>query len=72
MIDDSELEADGFELNDTTPLCFDCKHFDRDARHEMRCKAFPAEIPPDILLWRHDHHEPYPGDNGIRFEPIEP
>jgi hypothetical protein len=33
------------------------------------CKAFPNEIPWEILINNHDHHKPYPGDNSIRFEP---
>lgn len=55
------------------PLCFDCKHLDREALRgpgPERCAAFPGGIPAAILLLRADHRRPYPGDHGIRFEPI--
>ncbi len=48
--------------------CHLCKH---DIRGEVGCKAFPDGIPFPILRGEHDHSKPYPGDNGIRFEPKE-
>lgn len=36
------------------------------------CKAFPKRIPDAIATGKHDHREPYKGDNGIRFEPLKP
>jgi hypothetical protein len=49
------------------PICWKCKHFHKNAA----CKAFPKGIPADILCSKTDHHQPYPGDHGIRFEPVE-
>ena len=35
------------------------------------CEAFDV-IPEAILAGDHDHAKPFPGDNGIRFEPLQP
>ena len=45
--------------------CRACRHFDRGT-----CVAFPLGIPDAISADSHDPRQPYPGDNGIRFEPL--
>jgi hypothetical protein len=48
-------------------MCTACAHLDREA-DSPTCEAFPEGIPTEIWTNQHDHHEPYPGDQGIRFE----
>ena len=48
------------------PQCLQCKHREIGGL----CSAFPRGIPRDIWDGFHDHRDPYPGDGGIRFEPI--
>lgn len=65
MSDSSKL---GWKLGDlNVSQCAFCKHADS----EGGCKAFGEKIPDVILLNQFDHREPYEGDNGIRFEPVE-
>jgi len=49
------------------PDCIGCKWIDPTKR--WCCKAFPDGIPEEILHHQADHTGPYPGDNGIWFEP---
>jgi len=49
--------------------CSTCKHLFPGDRGQ--CKAFPEpeSIPREIRFGYWQHREPYPGDNGIQFEP---
>jgi hypothetical protein len=42
-------------------------------REGRTCAALPEpdSIPLPIWLGEHDHQERYPGDHGIRFEPVD-
>ena len=53
-----------------TQQCNRCEHLKRNADH-LVCDAFPKGIPEKILVGDHDHTDPFPDDNGIRFEPVE-
>lgn len=52
------------------PQCIFCRHYRKGAEGPT-CSAFPDGIPAVMLRNDHDHREPYRGDNGIRFEPID-
>jgi hypothetical protein len=53
------------------PQCIDCKYFHKSNKNGMTCDAFVKGIPVLIVTSVVAHDEPYPGDNGIQFEPIE-
>jgi hypothetical protein len=53
----------------TPPQCSRCANL--RSREAWNCDAFPEDIPAEILAGRHDHANPYPGDHGILFEPID-
>jgi hypothetical protein len=45
--------------------CLMCRHYTM----LITCDAYPDGIPEAIVTGEHDHTQPYPGDNGIRWEP---
>ena len=45
--------------------CIRCKRLQAG----NKCVAFPQGIPPAISSNRHDHREPFPGDDGVLFAP---
>ena len=47
-----------------------CGNCQRKFPGKPGCKAF-VRIPFEILMGKADHRKPYPGDNGIRFEPVK-
>ena len=59
----------------TLPLvqCAYCRHFMKDRFGGNFCDAFPDGdgIPRKIIDNQADHRQPDPGDNGIRFEPVD-
>jgi len=52
------------------PICVTCRYLDRGNKKKPVCSAFPGGIPVAIITMQHDHREPYPGDQGIQFEPL--
>ena len=49
--------------------CCYCRHLDPKTWGTGKCRAFPEGIPNDIILGKHNHNVPHPGDNGILFLP---
>jgi hypothetical protein len=60
-------DSDRYYVADS-PVCQSCRH--RIGRGYLACAAFPRRIPLEIWNGEYDHNSPYPGDRGIRFEPV--
>jgi hypothetical protein len=51
--------------------CYYCKNYIHSEDVVPMCKAYPDGIPMEIFREEVDHTKPYPGDNGIQYEPRE-
>lgn len=62
-----------FEEPVYSPVCSLCRHFLgwKEGERRGHCSAFPDGIPVRIWRGEHTHRTAYPGDHGIRFEPLE-
>ena len=53
----------------TLPSCAFCQRLSANRAGTWCCRAFPGGIPAALIEGRFDHRRPFPGDQGIRFEP---
>lgn len=53
------------------PICASCTRYTGydDTHPRAYCAAFPAGIPLAMYADGFDHRNPYPGDNGILYDP---
>ena len=51
------------------PICMGCRRFNTADEEALTCEAFPARIPEAIVLGA-DHRQPFPGDGGLLFDPV--
>lgn len=56
---------------ESPPICYGCAHFMSNNLEGLTCDAYPDGIPIEIITGENDHREPYSGDHGIQFEPLE-
>jgi len=54
------------------PICMWCTHLRQDKTDwPPACDAYPHGIPEPIMDSDVDHRQPYDGDGGIQFEPVD-
>ena len=63
---DSDIKA--VRTAKLSAICDKCRHYNGGAK----CDAFPEKVPTEIMLGYVSHVHSYEGDQGIRFEPVDP
>lgn len=53
-------------------MCTSCRFYSEDEDGQSFCEAFQGPPPLEILQDGFDHRQPFPGDNGITYEPDGP
>jgi hypothetical protein len=73
----AESRMAGVEVRRRPSICDSCDRLRKRSNLEAEssldkwipyCEGFPDRVPREIYTGRFDHREPYPGDNGIRFQ----
>ncbi len=64
-------QIEEYKISVVSRVCSDCVHFDALNPIARLCAAFPDGIPLPIWKGENDHTKSYPGDGGIRYEPVE-
>ena len=65
----------GFEIPVYSPVCTRCANWRPDEGGAGRqCRAFTKIDSIPLAIWNgeNDHRSPFPGDNGIQFQPVAP
>lgn len=62
-----KLTVVGNPLDLRVSQCTFCSHRGPDG---TRCTAYPDGIPVELLYNEHDHRCEFPGDNGMRYQPL--